>query len=1118
MTIQELIEYYDVNAEQWEALDISKSIALRAGAGSGKTRVLTKRYLRLLSETENIDIENIVAITFTKKAALQMKQRIREEITTQINKEHDNRKRDKWKCIRDNITNSNITTIHGFCEKIIKENFWYLGIEPHFIILEDADRITNLKEIVDSSINRYLSNPDNIGVLEYLNTYGTKRVINNTLQNDIIYVYTKIREKGLNLDKVRDLTTLDNKVGFLKQGQYNEKIIKDLNAIENMCLNIIIDVNKYYEEFKVKENALDFNDLEILSLFVLQDNEILQAYKNKYKYFLVDEFQDVNPIQRNMLYNFVCDDKGDIESQKLFIVGDHKQSIYGFRGTDYSIFNEACNNLYPNVKHLSNCYRSSIEIIDTVNQLFSKLLNPYEHLKAKEEAILENKKVELIKLQREEIIDNNSELWKSVSKILSSDEDCENLSELLEKFQNTLPTNDKKDKYASILVDKINNLLEADFQYKDIAILIRSKTNLSSIENSFRNSNIPYCIIGGIGFWERQEILDIVNLYKFIVNSADSLALIGALRSPLFSFSDNLILEFANILNMNSNENVLNSLEKLLEITDAKEKVEWALKILSKLKRWEGLLSTHELLKNICETTNYSQILLTQTNGYQKIRNLEKLFQISKRFDSKNLYSAREFGTYFDVLREGSAKDGEAVLDTEDSNAVKILTIHASKGLEFDAVIIPDIHSDITKMSKINKSMFVVDDKFGIAVSLVTGEGKDRKEQNPLYSDIFNDKLKSELEDSKRVLYVAMTRAKKFLCLIGQDQEYKDEDNLNSFMKQIKYAIDQTGELKYLEVFEINEYEDKAVKTEYSTDKIYKNINKIQISPQVKSIYDRLSWKYDGVQPEMFSITQYMHYLECPRKYYFRYKAKLDYKMLEITDAVQVDDVIFDFTDFEQKESKISANIRGSIVHKVLEAAVLKEISNNEEIYNLGVIIAKQHLQNEDSGKINEFLIDLKKYLDNYTKIQSEFNNKSSKKYIELPFRIPISNDEKLLVNGVIDRIDQVENELYIIDYKTNVINNESDILHHVNQYKSQLMIYYKAVKTLIKDKSLEGVYLYFLDIGEYRRVEFSEEEVEKFVLELSETFGKISKMDKIEKYECKANDRCKWCEFSGIC
>lgn len=1118
-----------LNSEQEAALDISKSLAIRAGAGSGKTRVLTERYLKLLREVD-VCIENIVAITFTKKAALEMKQRIREGIAWEIENEINQVKKDKWKKIRDTITNSNINTIHSFCEKIIKENFWYLGIDPDFKILDEADVETNLKEIVKEEVNIYFSEASNIGVAEYFKIYGTKKIINESIIRDIIEVYSKICEKGLGFDEIKENISFENKKNFLNEIDYDEETIKEIIAVENLILNIIISVHQKYERFKNQEKGLDFNDLEILTLKVLENSDISEFYKNKCKFFLIDEFQDVNPIQKKILYHFICNKEDEIEHQKLFVVGDHKQSIYGFRGTDYSIFNEICDKLKPNVKYLSTCYRSTPEIIYTVNKIFTVLLDPYEELKPKENFKFENKKVELIKLQKEENSEQSDDTWKVISKLIGSDDESQELEDLLNSLKDRGAIKGKKDKYAEALAVRINELIKEGFEYKDVAVLIRSKTNIGSIENALKDLDIPYCIMGGIGFWDRQEVVDIINLYKLIVNSNDMILLIGALRSPLFGFSDNLILELAKFLN---SKNAFKALEELKNSNiQESEQVQRAIDILTKLKGLEGIMSAYELLKDIIKTTNYKQILLTQINGYRRIRNIEKLMQIAKDFDTKNLYNTREFTTYIDALKNSSSSESEAVLDTENSNAVKILTIHMSKGLQFKAVIIPDIHTDIFKMSKINKPQFMLDEQFGITASYITGEGKDRFEQNPLFENLYDNKLQREFEDSKRVLYVAMTRAEKFLCLIGEDQEYKDEKSLSSYMKQIKYAINSNNNsTKYLSIKDINQYHNTTDNKSYSFDKIDDSINKFTDSKSEGTNINNLLWKYDGQASKMFSISQYMQYLDCPRGYYYRYVSRINENMIDFEDIYQVGGVefILDEVEKEYLKDEIPANTRGSIVHKIFEEAVLRKIKDENELLALGKEIAVNWLGKEQFD-ITEFSYEVEKYIKNYLNIEKSFKKEVSgikiKTFVELPFRIPISDDKRILINGVIDRVDVYETEdsidLYIVDYKTNVIQTKEEVEYFIEYYIPQLMIYYNAALVLIKDKNkpvrIQGVYLYFADNGEYKKVEVSNDDVKKFLKVLNKTVIEISERSNLDEYQCNVSDKCNKCEYIELC
>ncbi len=1134
---------YGVNKEQYEALDISKNIAVRAGAGSGKTRVLSKRYLRLLGEVPDIDIKNIVAITFTEKAALEMKERIRKAILQEMEGEANVHKRQRWENIRDSIILANINTIHGFCSKLIRENFYHLGVDPHFKVIEEFDRETNLRRLVEEAIDYFFSKEEARSEVDtLLEIYSSGAIIGGELADSILACYSKTREKGLDISEAYRLTSLINKSDFLNWSkiEYEKPVIEQLNIVEMLAHDIIKKLDAGYKSFKTENNVLDFNDLELLTDKLLEDEKIRERYRNNFRFILVDEAQDINGLQKRIIYKLAADVKGNIEPGKLFIVGDHKQSIYGFRGTDYTIFDRVCQDIGEKgeVKLLSNCYRSTSQIIDTVNGVFSKLIEPYEALRVPDDReVKTGERTELILLQKPEEDISPKKAWEEVKNLLGNDDKQEELkSALLEldRVEGLKVGND--DMQSQVIAGRIVKLLREGFEYKDIAILLRSRTHLPSIENSLRKHEIPYSVLGGIGFWGRQEIIDIINLYRFIVNSDELKSLAGALRSPIFSFDDKLLFELMSSLGSQRGNAIIESLQEIKGRCNSMdmEKIERALRIITRLKTLNGLLNAYELLYNICEITCYKQILLTEVNGFQKYRNLEKLMSIAKEFDEKKLYKAGEFVTYLEVLENHSFMEEEALLDTEDSNAIKILTIHSSKGLEFKAVILPDMSKEVDWKAKRDKPLFIFSEDYGITAIYGSEEGRS-VEGNPLYSLYYNKELERELEDSKRIFYVAATRAEEFLAFIGEDQEYVDRKGnikLNTFMRQLRYAIDMNGgSVESLMTLEGNDFRVANISNkEILLENLDDLLNQINLWDVVKPEYEKRIKRYDSSVSGMFSISQYLKYLDCPRRYFYEYKARLIGETGDDKAGMGIEIREEQINKTLEDGYEISAAEKGTIIHKVLEEMLLKGIEDRVEAYSQLAAVVREYAAHLHKGQLEGFIEDGRRFIDNYLKIEKELkkvlNCNKLKSYTELGFRIPVTQDRRVMLNGFVDRLDVYEDgefiDIYIIDYKTNVIRKPEDIEDKVNYYRPQMLIYLKAVTGLIKHfgKKLRsvGAYLYFLDYGEYRKIEFTQKELEELEKDMINKINIAFKFRRLEDFECNKGKNCTWCVYNSLC
>ncbi|SNX54886.1 UvrD-helicase domain-containing protein [Thermoanaerobacterium sp. RBIITD] len=1099
--IDNICREYDVNTEQAEALDIHKNIALKAGAGSGKTRVLTKRYLRLLNEVSDIKIDNIVAITFTKKAASEMKERIRKEISLKA-KNADSIERKKWVEFEKMISLANIDTIHGFCEKMLRDNFAKSGLDPLFTIIDESESETAICKYTKMAIEELIDDPKYSQLLTLImSKYSSSLIRDGILEMGLINLLKHVKEIGMDLNDLKcNIDNIDHDA---------------TNALEAMALKLVKVIDKKYSIFKHERNLLDFNDLEIYTEKLLSDEDIRESYFNRYKYILVDEFQDINQIQKRILLRLTLKN-GIIPPGRLFIVGDHKQSIYGFRGTDYRILEEFCDIIKENgeILNLCNCYRSTKNIINTVNSVFENLLKPYEELKYIDDNDI-SPKVELITLKKENIKDKSNERFLKIKKLLPDEsKDKELYDALMQDIEKGIL---KKDYQGEIIAGRILNLIKEGFSYKDIAILIRSRNGLDTIENALLKYKIPYCIIGGIGFWDNPEIIDIISLYKLVFDISDKIALLTVLRSPIFCFSDDNIYNLMRIYNKNQRDNILDAIKELIDVTENDKR--WIIKraytIFKDISRLYGAIGAYDIFKEIISITNYKNLLISLPNGFQKLRNIEKLEKIIKDYTEKDIFSARDLISYLDSLEETSSMDSEAFLDTEESDAVKILTIHASKGLEFEAVIIPDMDKSIDSISKRQKPLFLLSDDGCINAIGLNDNGELDKDVNPQYKEAYENLLNKENQESRRIFYVAATRAKRFLAFVGELKEERKridldrEPILNSFMKQLFFAMERNK-------LDINVIDGDGLLQSISSDEgIQKKLNEdlpLSIIERIDKAAKNDLIRNIPLEPKgNISITTYMDFCKCPKLYYYKYIASLndDYKGNS--------DDMKDIGEFDSMY--INAIDRGTIVHKVLEN--IREIDELQK----SNLITDQLNRFENENKLKE---SIRKYIDNYFKIEKNMKLKSRGKLLkclrEYHFRVPINKN--LNLNGVIDRIDIYENneniEAYIYDYKTNKINNDEDMKKVVDYYKKQICAYSYALNKLNIINGykpiLKCAYLYLLDCAKYAEVNIDDSSIYETLREIIKASPYLLGIKKFEDYNCIKSDNCILCNFKRIC
>ena len=589
----------NLNDKQKEAVNITEGpLLVIAGAGSGKTKVLTTKVAHLVLDC-NVSPENILAITFTNKAAREMKDRIISmvgNIAYQIQ----------------------ISTFHSFGLSILKNHYDKVGLEKNFTILDSDDCNTLIKNILkDMNVDE--------------NYKGIRNIISN------------------------------NKNSLISPVEYERFVNTDYDKI-------VLEVYERYQNRLKRNNSVDFDDLLYLPIVLFKNNkDVLEEYQNKYKYVLIDEYQDTNEAQYK-LTKMICS-----KYKNICAVGDDSQSIYSWRGSNYrNILNFEKD--YPNCKtvYLEQNYRSTKTIINASNDV-----------------IKNNKNIK----------DKN--LW------------TDNEEGALIEY-NTL-ANEKDEAYY--VVSEINKLIDEGIDYKDIAILYRTNAQSQTMEKELVLNNIPYKIVGSQYFYNRKEIKDLMAYLKLIYNKDDDVSLLRIINVPRRKIGkvtiENLINK-ANDLNTSIFDAISSSKElefkELINDFRAKKDSMSLVDFVSYVLDKSGLLHELESEKTIESETRIENLNEFKTVAYQ----FEEMYGIISLEDFLS-----EISLVSDITEYKS-----------NDNAVTLMTIHLAKGLEFGNVFIIGLEESIFP-----------------------------------HFNSFNSE--EELEEERRLCYVALTRAKNRLYLLN---------------------------------------------------------------------------------------------------------------------------------------------------------------------------------------------------------------------------------------------------------------------------------------------------------------------------------------------------------------
>ena len=583
-----------LNPAQREAVEKTEGpVLILAGAGSGKTRVLTTRIGHLI-EDKGVQPANILAITFTNKAANEMRERVEETLESDAS--------DMW-----------ISTFHSCCVRILRKDINRIGYNRSFVIYDSADQVTLVKDC--------------------------------------------LKELNLN-DKVFEPKMIISTISGAKDKLYDPKQFKAMHMNDNR-MSKIADVYALYQDRLKRNSALDFDDLIFKTVELLKsDKEVLDYYRNRFKYIMVDEYQDTSKAQYELIKILAK------EHQNICVVGDDDQSIYGWRGADIRNileFEKDYDDVH--VVKLEQNYRSTQIILDAANTVISNNIE-----RKRKRLWSEKKDGELIKIQ------------VAQDEIEESD-------------------------FVADMIAKISR--EQNRSYKDFAVLYRANAQSRSVEDALNRSQIPYNIYGGTKFYERKEIKDLIAYLRVIQNPQDDISIKRIINVPRRGIGLRTIekIEDRASLKQESIYSVLIDIETNSEIsTKARNSIsEFVDNVIGTLRTMREVYPVSKLIEKVIESIDYY--------GY-----IDELYKGDKEEAEERKDNVKEFiSVAMEFEQNSEEKDLETFLtgvaltsessEEEEIDKVSLMTIHTSKGLEVPVVFIVGMEDGLFPIARAVRSM-----------------------------------------------------------------------------------------------------------------------------------------------------------------------------------------------------------------------------------------------------------------------------------------------------------------------------------------------------------------------------------------------------------------------------
>ncbi len=772
-------------------------LLLAAGAGSGKTSVLVERFVASVRE-DGIGVGEILTITFTEKAAAEMRDRIRLRLR-ELGEEE----------AAAATEGAFIATIHGFCARVLRAHALSAGIDPAFAVL-DAQETRRLAAGAFAAALEELatSSTDAVDLIAAYDPW--------TLRGAILGLHDELRSRGqlepalpelppapplapaLDIFRaaaaaaaaelgaiaepgvrvVQALTRLERVTEVLSgapgadpwpgrlfalalpkgNGAFStpvcEAYTKALDRLREVCehrravgIHALLDrllrgYARHYRDSKRARSALDFADLELLAReLLLADGALRERYRTRFKRIMVDELQDTNAVQLELI--------ASVAAGNLFTVGDAQQAIYGFRHADVELFERLATERRATGRYatLRVNFRSRSEILDVLNHAFADELGErfHELIAGREDPPAVDPRVELL------LVDKGAD-WQS-----------DGLASPWRLAE------------ARALAARVGELLEGGDAARDIVLLTRATTDLRTYERALEERGVPTYLIGGRGYWGHPQVIDIVGYLRALANPRDEESLYTVLASPMVGAS----LDALVILAAAAQAAVPGSADAshpwavletsagaLAGLHDAdRARLAGFTSWFAAERAAVGRTSIEALIDRGLAVSGYDLAILGLPGGRRRLANVRKLMRLAREHEAAHGPGLRAF---LELMADrsgeggGDPRESEAPVEGEALDAVRLMTIHRSKGLEFDTVCVADlgrtrwVPADLIRLGR--------DGRIGLRLA---EPGSGRREPALHYRALGDERAEIDDAEERRLFYVAMTRAKERLVLSG---------------------------------------------------------------------------------------------------------------------------------------------------------------------------------------------------------------------------------------------------------------------------------------------------------------------------------------------------------------
>lgn len=1223
-----------LSAHQRYALDSARNWAVCTGAGAGKTTLLTERYLHLLETHPDLNIEQILALTFTQKAAEEMKGRIYRALQER------GKASPRFQAIKEQFQENRVSTFHAFCLNLLRAYPVEAQVDAEFSVLREFEREHLLGEIYQDVLLRFVRKPesgelsdDNRLILKLLEAFEPRDLRGKTLfllskqpqYREFLQLFKKAAddpqkfigkiqtqwaatvkdaldiadllprvqalvkalveqahevpaflheiiaglEKADDLRAFGDLSTsirdwLDGDVFRRPKPakmpitwvQLRERLKKsgietmdaDLERVGLEYLELLIvfvnEVHLAFEGELHRRNLMDFDGIQFKTRELLKSHlHVRTAMRQQFRFLLIDEFQDTDPLQWEILRLLGSTEAGDLYPDRIFIVGDDKQAIYGFRGGDVRVFSEAqrqirqANRIAPPLVdndpdmadinlgdlHLHENYRSHAVPIAFLNAFFRKLFSP--------ERMWDPKPQDLV--CKKDAAGPGSVRILAVPKEINGDEEADDepavwtTARVREAF------------FLGGWLRRVLDLQNTEFQgvhraiqerRVGVGVLFRRFTEIKLYEDALRQQGLEFLVHRGKGFFKRQEVLDLFNVLEFLNDPRRDINLVGLLRSPVFALSD------SEIFALKSQSAATSLFRRLREHENLAYQ-----SIYRQLQAWLQLkdrLRISELLRRIIGDVGWNAVFALGPRGSQTLHNVEKFIDMARQYEQSGIRGLAEFCEYTRLQIDEDEKEGEAALDFGVSPPIVLMTIHQAKGLEFPMVVLPDLNAKFN-IGQGGDVFEILDGENGYFFGIQAPNPKRRFAKEPTMAKrLLLERHKTRMiAEQKRLLYVGMTRAMEHLVLMGQGREFaanhqaKPVNEARSAWEWLETILGVARGVSSVQIAgEAGEYPviwDEAFKAP-SVDIGAVNVPAPAAQMPKEGYFDIQTAPVTSRQTLEITPTALSIFSDCARKYYFSEVLRIpeNFALLNLRS-------LRDDQDPLQSVEGSRASLRGSLVHHFMEK--WPALKAGEAWTGQVEPLARVLLQNQ-SPWIRTQVDPAALCRDVTSDVAGALKDpwlhealSAPEVFSELPFEVNVGD---MVLKGQIDKLIALPDakSWMVLDFKTNRMRKKSDhasMLRAIvdeHHYDLQLNCYALAAEQILGYDSVRRLTLYFTALSGEGSAHFEMTknlgEVERQLAALKERFGG-GEVPSVQDLGAPRHDGlCKACAYrvQGIC